>query len=288
MQVVTFTNSRGQTITLKGSAPFLLSGIDGLGDVDADIQMQRSPFQDGGTYTDSILQTRPLSLEVAIISEDGPVGVSQKRSEIAQIFNPKLGLGRLTYENENGVIEIMAVPEHVPAFPRGSENRGYTFQKCIIDLIAPDPYWKSIDNLDQSLTAWIGKFEFPVEFPVQFGERADRATIINVGDEKTPVIIEFTGPATNPIVTNETTGESIKVNRVINSGDVLEVNTAFGNKTVEIISPNGSRTNVFNYIDLDSEFFQLIPGENVVSFSSDDADKAGSVSIQYKNRYLGV
>jgi phage-related protein len=281
---ITFTNSKGVSIKLGINPPFILQKVTGLGDVDASIQTQKAPFQDGSTMIDALLSERPISIELTIMNDD----ISIKRQELSSVFNPKLGEGTLRINYGSMVKEISAVPEHVPKYPSGSDSRGVNYQSVLIDLLCPNPFLKDINETNEPLTAWLGKFEFPFEFPVEFGERANRVTIENDGDVPTPVLIQFTGPATNPSVINETTGESIKVNRVLSPTDVLEVNTAFGNKTVEIVSNDGTRTNVFNYIDLVSEFFQLQTGENEISFSSDDAASSGSVKISYKKRYLAI
>ncbi|WP_026582121.1 phage tail family protein [Bacillus sp. J33] len=288
MSKLIFINSRGGIIELHGP-PFHLIKVDGLGDVEAEIQTQKSPYQDGSDYIDSYLEERPITIELKIRGSD-PEDLIQKRRELSAIFNPKLGLGLLQYIDETGIKEIRGVAESVPFFPSGIENRGATYQKSLIHLKCPNPFWKQVNDINESLSAWIGKFEFPFEFPVEFGEKANRATILNDGDVATPVIIDFYGPAINPTVTNETTGQKIRIKRTLSATDRLEVSTEFGNKYVEIVAADGTRTNAFHWIDLSADpiLFQLELGENVISFSSDDPNSTGSVKIRYKKRYVAV
>lgn len=289
MQRITFTNSIGNSIESNNSAPFLLSNIEGLGEVDADIQRQRAPYQDGSTFTEVILQDRPITVEITIEGVNS-VDVLEKRKFLTSIFNPKLGLGVFRYENDLGVWEIEAVAEGVPVLLGGASNRGNTFQRTLINLLCPNPYWKTIQEKTEPLSAWIGKFKFPFKFPVEFGEKANRTTINNDGDVETPVVIDFYGPAINPTVTNETTGQRIRIKRTLSVTDKLEVSTEFGNKYVEIVVADGTRTNAFHWIDLSADpiLFQLALGENVISFSSDDPASIGSVNIRYKKRYVAV
>ncbi|WP_284037465.1 phage tail family protein [Neobacillus sp. 114] len=287
MQRLLFTNSRGKTVELGDNPPFILSKIDGLGDVEAENQTQKAPYQDGSTYIDSLLNERIISMEISILAPSKGE-LSETRRHFSSVFSPKHGEGFLQYIYGNEIKTIKAVPEHVPIYPSGKDNRFDNLQMSIVTLKCANPHWMDLIETEKPLTAWLGKFEFPFEFPVEFGERANRATLVNDGDVSTPVTIDFYGPATNPTVTNETTGEYIKVNRSLGAGDVLEVSTEFGNKTVEIVSADGNRTDVFNYIDLDSSFFQLLTGENEISFSSDDAESSGYVEIRYKNRYLAI
>src|SRR5690606_12041463 len=141
---VVFTNALNQSVELTNRAPFVLSAIDGLGDVDANVQTQKAPYQDGSTPVDVVLNERPIPIEITILA-DNPQEVQRMRSLLASVFNPKWGEGTLRYENDYAIREIKAIPEHIPTFPSGEKNRGYTFQRSMIDLICPDPYWKSID-----------------------------------------------------------------------------------------------------------------------------------------------
>lgn len=104
---------------------------------------------------------------------------------------------------------------------------------------------------------------------------------------ETPVEIEFHGSAVNPKIINHSTGEFIRIKKEITSDEVLYINTAFGKKRVEIIR-NGTREDAFDYIDLDSRFFSLRPGDNVIEYQSENGLAPQSVQIYYYNRYLGV
>ncbi|MED4299745.1 phage tail family protein [Geobacillus stearothermophilus] len=289
MQRIIFTNARGQSVELKSSAPFLLQSIDGLGDVDADIQTQRAPFQDGSTYIDSVLQERAISLQIAILAADKST-LLQKRQYLASVFNPKLGLGTLRYENSETVREIEAVPDGVPVFPSGKENRGPTFQKALVNLLCPSPFWLTEEKVDQ-LVVWEGGLEFPLELPTFFAQQStNKAKILfNDGDVETPIFVTFHGPATAPIkIINVTTGEFIEVNQNLLVGERLEINTAFGQKRVTKVLSDGTEVNAFHYISLDSTFFQLIPGNNLLDYSTGADYERAAVTITWRNRYLSV
>ncbi len=51
---------------------------------------------------------------------------------------------------------------------------------------------------------------------------------------------------------------------------------------------NGVQTNVFNWIDLESSFFQLQVGDNELEYNSNNDSTKSRVIISYKNRYVGV
>jgi Phage tail protein len=287
MQRIIFTNARGQSVELKSSAPFLLQSIDGLGDVDADIQTQKAPFQDGSTYIDSVLQERVISLQVTILADDTPT-LLRHRQFLSSVFNPKLGKGILRYENDYMVREIEAVPDKVPVFPSGRENRGPLFQKALVNLLCPEPFWLDKFSKSEKMSYILGGLSFPLRLGTSFAQRGYKKVLYNKGDVPTPVTIEFYGPATNPIVWNRTTGEFIKVNRTLAETDKLVITTAFGNKSVMIENNDGTTTNVFNWIDLESTFWQLVPGKNIIEFGSDSDSAKSRIVISYRNRYLSI
>ncbi|MGG2988742.1 phage tail family protein [Geobacillus stearothermophilus] len=285
MQRIIFTNARGQSVELKSSAPFLLQSIDGLGDVDADIQAQKAPFQDGSTYIDSVLQERAISLEIVILASDKPT-LFKRRQFLASVFNPKLGQGILRYENGETIREIEAVPDGVPVFPSGRENRGPFFQKALVNLLCPNPFWKSPEITEEPTFEPL--FQFPFEGVFEIGMQRDNRIIVNDGDAPTPVFIEFYGPAVNPKITNKTTGEFIKVNQTLQEGEVMKIDTTPGKKSVYFVQPDGTERNVFNWIDLESTFFQLVVGENEIEYSADSDIQGAVVNIKYHKLYNAV
>nr|WP_058002989.1 phage tail family protein [Heyndrickxia oleronia] len=282
---ITFINSRGQSIELTNRRPFLLESVDGKGDVQADIQTSKAPFQDGNTFIDALLQPRPISLQIAIL-ESSRDGLSEKRQFLSTLFNPKLGEGKLIYENGSTKREIQAVSENVPIFPLGTDNKGHWYQRATVNLLCPSPFWEDINSENYKLEDFVGNFRFSFRFPVRFSTRGDARTLLNKGDVPTPIHVEFRGRAVNPKITNMNTGEFIKVNREIPEGYKLILDTAFGDKRVEIVAPDGVVENAFHYIDLESTFFSLDVGETRFGFISESGRP--EVYVKYKHRYVGV
>lgn len=285
MQKVIFTNSRGQSVEFGSIPPYVITKIEGLGDVDAENQTQKAPFQDGSTFIDSNLEERFINITVGMYAPSLEK-LSDTRQHLASIFNPKLGEGLLQYIYGSKVKEIKAGPEHVPIFPSGKDNRSDNFQIAIIDLKCSNPFWKSPEVTEEPTFEPL--FEFPFDGEFEMGIQRDERIIINDGDSPTPVEIEFYGPAVNPIITNKTTGEFIKVNRTLQEGEFMRINTTRGKKSVEFVSSDGSVTNVFNWIDLNSTFFELVVGENDIEYSADSDIQGAVVNIRYNKLYNAV
>lgn len=277
---IIYENDRGQRVEIAYSFPYFFQSITGVDGIDAEITKIKSVGQDGVTITNVSLPYRPIRISGSLKGSTKEE-IARLRAELFKIFNPKIK-GTLQYEYGETKKQIRCQVETGPVFKK--KGKSYQYQDFIIDLICPVPFWFDEFETGKEIVTWIGGISFPLILPTTFAMKGPKKiNIINNGDVETPVRIEFRGPATNPRITNITTGEYIQVNRTILANDILVITTDFGNKRVEI---NGQ--NVFNWIDVSSVFWQLEVGDNVVEYSSDDEVEPASVKISYRNRYIGV
>ncbi len=279
MQEIIITNQNGESITLGNQAPYFLETVDGVGEVPVALESQKAPKQDGSTYIDNTLENRAISIEGTIITKGHPATVLAARRLMQKVLNPKLGSVTVTYYQR----EITGIAETTPVFPGGQGSKGLYYQKYLIHLLCHQPFWLDTYFESREMSYLMGGIKFKLSLPTVFSYRGFRRKAVNEGDVAAPVMIEFKGPAINPTVNNLTTGEFIKVNRDLGEDDVLTINTAFGQKFVRI---NGE--NAFHYIDLDGVFWQLVPGENALSYTSNNDSIKTRVVVKWKNRYVGL
>ena len=293
MEKLVFTNSKGQSVELGNNPPFILTKIEGTGAVDVNIQSQKSAYQDGSTYLDNTLEPRPISIEVMLLADT--IGeMIESRHRLLKAFNPKLGPGKLVYQLGNIKREIEAISELAPVFSDAGDFKD-TMQPGLIQLYCPNPFWRDLIETKEDISTEVGNFSFPWGIPPEGTELSIRTisfitNIYNPGDVETPVkiFLRARGTVENPIIENLNTGEYIKVKRTLSDGDVLEINTEFGNKRVEIIRSNGDRENVFHYIDYKSTFFSVEAGDTTIKYDAEIGENNLDVSIYYTPKYLGV
>lgn len=283
MEKVVITNKNGESITLGNQSPYFLEILDGAGNIPVTIESQKSPKQDGSTYIDNMLESRAISIEGVIVTRGNPNEVLECRREMQRVLNPKLGELILTYYHNDIIKEIKAIAETTPVFPSGQGSKGLYYQKYLLYLLCHQPFWLDTYYESREMSYIMGGLKFRLFLPTSFSDRGFKRKAVNEGDVSTPVTIEFKGPAINPTVTNLTTGEFIKVNRELGEQDVLTVSTNFGEKYVRI---NGE--NAFHYIDLDSIFWCLLQGENILSYESNNDSIKTKVIVKWKNRYIGL
>lgn len=282
-EYIIFTSNSGVSVRFDGVAYGLVT-LEGLGDVEANIYQQFAPYQDGSNYLDAKLTPRHITIEF-IARGDNYEQVKQRRSELGRVLNPKLGLGTLTYVSGSTVRLISGVAESVPYYPDG-DSRGKRWQRGQVSFLCPNPYWRA-DTFTEEPT-FEPLFQFPFEGEFEMGMQRDQRVIVNDGDAVAPLRIEFHGPAVNPIITNRTTGEFIRIKQTLREGERMIIDTADGNKSVYFVNENGDERNVFNWIDLDSSFFKLIVGENEIEYSADSDIQGATVNIEYSKLYTAV
>ncbi|WP_238933470.1 phage tail family protein [Brevibacillus choshinensis] len=280
-------NPRGESVVFGDSAPLIVTKLEGVGTPKLDIQTQKSPYQDGTTYIASFLNSRSISIEGALLGQSRENVFAIRRMLVA-VLNPKRGPGTLRYEYDGGVKEITAVPETGPTF---IDSRCGTYRKFVVDFLCPNPFWLDPEGKTEELTAFDGGLTFPLHLPNGFADESPSKSkiIANEGDVETPVEITFFGPATKPIrIQNDTTGEFVEVKQSLFEGEQLVVQTEFGKKSVTKVDASGVVSNAFHYIENNSIFFQLIEGNNKISYSTGYEYERSPVQVKWRERFLGV
>lgn len=266
-------------LNIEKEGYYKLIKIEGIESSDYELNIEQYTQYDGGYIKKKRVLPRDISILLDYINI---ANANTERQKLIKFFNPKQK-GLLTI-NYCGIERYISY--EVEKFKDLRENlfESLTFN---INLVCPDPYFKEY-VVGELISTWIGGWKFKFKLPFKFKTKGEtKKNILNEGHVETPVEVIFKGPALNPCIINNRTGEFIKVTRELTSDDTLYITTEYGNKKVEIES-NGVRRNAFNYIDLDSTFFQLKVGDNMIEYTTDNNLEPQSVEIKYRNRYLGV
>lgn len=116
---------------------------------------------------------------------------------------------------------------------------------------------------------------FPATFDLTFGASSGGSfQMNNSGAYTTAPFFTITGPVSYPIITNQTTGQQIKLNIVIGVGDTITVDCQSGT-----VSLNGTNRNTA--VDISTAFFGLLPGTNTIGFASSDSVAVASQLTGY-------
>lgn len=127
-----------------------------------------------------------------------------------------------------------------------------------------------------------GGVTFPITFPITFGASSGgTGTATNNGTAEAYPTITLTGPAINPTIYNETTGERIGLTLTLGASDSVVIDMA--RRTVL----QGGSTNRMGAITTGSSFWALSPGDNLIRFAADSYD-TGTANLSFRSAYLGL
>ena len=280
-QKIVFTFFRnGKKVILK-EPEYGVVDYEGLESTDYEMETEANINDIGERKKRKKLLARPITIEFDYLGSDEKK--SQKRQELIGFFSPfRSGTLTVDYMGVERTIEY-----EVTGFKISSKNV-YDTLSCLLELSCMDPMFQDVLQMGEKISTWVDGWKWKFKLPFRMKQRGEpRKNIINEGHVETPVEIEFHGPAVNPQILNLITGEFIRIERELTSDDILYINTAFGEKKVEIIR-DGVREDAFDYLDLESKFFSLQVGDNVIEYQSENGLNPQSVQIYYYNRYIGV
>lgn len=264
---------------------------------------QRGPFQHGSTLLDYFLEPRIIQVRHRRIAQSRNQHWDN-RADLLNMIRPNrqainsLEHGQLRKIMRDGTTrDIDVIVEQGPSFSAGIGNKWDEWATSdVIRFIAHDPVFYDPTQISTSFTfSTFDELEFPIDFPISFFASTfdETDTITYNGTWLTYPEIIFTGPCSNPIITNVTTGEKIELDYVIASGEVVTITTAYGNKTIT----NDDGDNLIGTLTTDSDLatFHIAPdpeatdGENQfrAQGSGADADETSMV-VRYYTRYIGI
>ncbi|MCI1951455.1 MAG: phage tail family protein [Clostridiales bacterium] len=158
------------------------------------------------------------------------------------------------------------------------------------ELTCPNPYFigdEFSDNIAGKVPILLTPFSIfkGANLTLAYRKYNNELTVINPGAVSTGLEIEFiaTNVVKNPRIDNLTTGEFLRVIVDMKAGDHLIVTTEHGNKRIEL---NG--VNISQKKDRTSTFFQILEGENTLSYTADDGYTNLEVYPRWSAKYLGV
>ena len=237
----------------------------------------------GENFISNTLESRYISI-AGIIDKNATTKALIRN--LIRVVNPTLK-GKLIYRNENETKEIEVIPEEIPD-PQA--NGGLI--RYEISLVANNPFWKNTENVE-NIALWTPKLHFPLIIPKRKGfvfgvkKSAFEKLIENEGDVESGFRVVFkarSGTVKNPKLLNKLTGEFIRLNYSMEKGDSIEVISYPEKKKVTV----NTIINGFRFLDIESVFFTLDVGRNILQYDADVNKTNLDVILYYTPRFLGV
>lgn len=153
------------------------------------------------------------------------------------------------------------------------------------EFVATDPWWRDIGDsaVDFTVSSDPGAF-FPMLFPWRLAssEVFAVALVENDGDVAAWPVWTVTGPGSDLVLGNDTTGERLALAHTFGPGESVTIDTQPGAKTVT--TPDGS--SLFSSLSPDSVLWALGAGATSVQVQFAGATAASRVALRYRRRWL--
>jgi len=278
---------------------FIVTKIDGMGPVKADVNTSHSAVADGDTITSTRLGGRNLVIEglftYAPTIEEArlksykyfPIG---KRVTVQIVTDTRIG-------ETTGVVET----NEPDPFSEREE-----FQ---ISIICESPFFNDVgeNGIVETMFAGVEKeFEFPftnnsiTENLIEFSQIVTKKTntVYYNGDSETGVLITIhaLGDVGDIDIYNIQTREHMRIDMAklealtgsgMVNGDTIEINTIKGDRSVVLIR-GGHKTNILNVLNKHPDWFTLSKGDNLFTFVAADGEENLTFTIRVQTTFDGV
>ncbi len=286
MFVLKVENSKGYVLELTDNEEnYQITNIEGLDPPKADINTSSYANNDGFSFNGSKIKDREIVITMKINGD-----VEENRLKLYKYFRIKEWC-KIYYKSELRDVFIEGYVQTMDA-PKFTQNT--TAQ---ISILCPDPYFKDVEIMVQSISKIIKKFVFPFSIDmkeptiVSEVELEKISNIVNDSETETGLMINilFMGTVNKLEIRNIDTGKNIIIDYEFKKNDKLIINCNRGNKTV-ILTRDAVKYNLIPFIRKGYTFFQLEMGDNQFSFLADDGADDMLVDINLSNYkiYSGV
>lgn len=275
-------NEYGDVLALTGNPDYDVLSVSGLNPAPAEINTTPVSGIDGTRYNSARVGQRNIVLRLNINGD-----IEDRRIELYKYFRVKHTV-RVYYKNEH-------VDVYIDGYVETFENDFFTIlQQPQISIICPDPYFKSMSETEIDFENVTALFTFPFAIAAEgipfssLNEISSR--YFNAGNVETGGIITFTALADdvkNPAFYNNTNGTFFGVDITMQSGDVIEINTQRGEKSVKL-TRSGMTTSIVGDRTSGSTWIIFEPGENEISFGADVSASSLRCTLSCVQRFEGV
>ena len=279
-------NTRGAVLELTDNEEnYQVTEISGLNPPNANINTSSYANGDGSSFNSSRIPDREIVITVYINGD-----IQKNRLALYKHFRNKEWC-KIYYEDD---LRDVFIEGYVQALDVSSFTQKQVAQ---ISILCPDPYFKDIKTIVQSISKIINNFTFPFSInedePVEFStiELEKITNVINDSESETGLIINvlFMGTVNKLEIRNVDNGKNFIIDYEFMKNDKLVINCNRGNKSV-ILTREAVEYNLIPYVRNGSTFFQLGIGDNNFSFLADDGvnDMLVDIHFKYYKVYLGV
>ena len=270
------------SVDFSVASGFVVEQATSYGAQNVDFDTTRSNREIGETLQHQSVNPKTLTIRGTLLGD-----CAAARDQMNHVLVP-LAKGRLIYNNTSSM-EVYVKTS--PDIERYSANARFS-----VSFYAPFPYWAEKDKVNQVLVGYEPQFQFPWNIsdpnPFYMSKLAQvgYVTVTNEGEAPVGWTISFLALSAvkNPFVQSIDTGETVKVLKTMTENETLTISTEGEELTVTLTAADGTETDGFQYLDIDSIPFLLALGENHIKTDAEEGGTGLRASISFRPAYAGV
>lgn len=289
MDQIRWTAADGTVVSLTDDAAgyvVLGEGTRGLRSVAYDVATKTYAGIDG----EDVQNIRAIGGQPTIgmlIHADSDADFRARTRALRRLMRPKAGLGLLSVQADDG--ETRTLSCYCVGGFEGDESLDVAhpgrWWKLALKFYAPSPWWEGDERtLTFGLQAPVNFFPAP---PFILSPSSVQGIFtIDLSDCDAPVypVWKITGPGTELVLENETTGRSIEVSATLAAGEALAIDTRPGYQSVR----KSDGTNLMGALGSDPALWPFIEDIQTVSAQLSGATSESRITATYRPRYAGI
>lgn len=278
---LTFQNDIG-SVEFSLNSRIIVEGVTSFGGQNVEFQTTQSNREIGETLDSQNVHPKTIQIHGTILGDSDAI-----REQMKHVIVP-LAESKLIYNDE---YELKVFVKVSPEIERYSSNARFSFS-----LFAPYPYWQRSEKNTTTLVGLRALFSFPWNIsdpnPFAFSEytEAGYVTVVNNGEAPAywTAVLQALDEVTKPRIYNMETGEYVRILKTMAEGEQITISTEGDELTVEIKGADGTISDGFRYLDVDSLPFKLAVGENFIKTDAEKNTVALRASISFHPAFVGV
>lgn len=275
----------GKKITFAHALPYWLKSVEGLGELDVDVESEKSASQDGELYRGATANKRNIVIKATVVPPDKKTHAEirdkffaffvPRESGMLYIYDGNAPTKKIEYKTENCEFEMDGV-----------------FRVVTLSLICPDPTFKAPVDETAAMAEITGLIEWPMELKAEFEvgikESSLMATVVNDSSVTRGMTITFkaSGEVVNPGLLEVGRQESLRILTTMHADDIITVTTGHGKKRVKL-TRGIEETNINNLWEFGGTWLQVEPGKNVYRYTADSGTDVLEVILASTPAYWG-
>lgn len=269
------------------TGPIWLESIN-IGPVTGIDQLYSTPGQDGEQLAKTYLGTRSVTITAWVVNSG--IGLEQQKKQLNKFCNPKQPLD--IYVDD---YKLTFVPGSSIQYSKNKKENNDVMCKFVIMGEAYVPFWTSQEEIESLVSyvepLWVLPFAIPNDGMVFSVNQPTASTQIDNEDLPVGCRVTFTangGSVTNPGIICAETQEYMAINRTLNNGEKIVIDTRLGHRKIIGYNDDGTTYNGMKYLDVESSWITLQTGLNTFSFFSYDGSEFLETAIMYSPLLLEV